>query len=103
MNIGNSASACSGLAFFSKTACAAAQHRSSMSVNSMAASRWNTSLLWFSAIFRSNGLSLCMGGPFVKLVGVETASVVKRAARHLGFDDLLHGRNRRFFGHLNES
>lgn len=63
MNIGSSAIACSGVARFSKTACAAAQHKSSVSVNSMAASRMCSGMLVWTWIFRSKGFFSFMGGP----------------------------------------
>ena len=64
MNMGNSANACSGRALPSKTACAAAQHRSSVSVSSMAASRISEGIRFCTSILRSNGFFSFMSGPF---------------------------------------
>ena len=64
MNMGSSASACSGVAFFSKTAWAAAQHRSSVSVNSIAASRTECGMDFCTSIFVSNGFTVFTSFPF---------------------------------------
>lgn len=82
MNMGSKAMACSGLACFSKTAWAAAQQRSSVSVSSMAASRIDEGIFRCNSIFVSNGFSDFMGSPFAKLMCVRAISVVRRAAHH---------------------
>lgn len=64
MNMGNKAMACSGLACFSNTACAAAQQRSSVSVSSMAASRMLGGICFSISSFRSNGFLAFMGRSF---------------------------------------
>lgn len=81
MNIGNNASACSGTAFLSNTAWAAAQHKSSVSVSSMAASRIELAMPFCTVILVSNGFSAFMSGPLMKLMCVRAISVFKRAAR----------------------
>jgi hypothetical protein len=72
----------SGLACFPKTAWAAAQHRSSVSVSSIAASRIDVGIFRCNSILVSNGFFDSMGSPFAKLMCVGTISVVKRAAHH---------------------
>jgi len=81
MNIGNNASACSGTAFVSNTARAAAQHKSSVSVSSMAPSRIALGMFFCTVIIVSNGFAAFMSCPLMKLICVRTISVFKRAAR----------------------
>ena len=82
MNMGNSANACSGRALPSKTACAAAQHRSSVSVSSMAASRISGGMRFCTSILRSNGFFSFMGGPAGDGC-VRTPSYASGSARQL--------------------
>jgi hypothetical protein len=61
MNMGSNAMACSGLACRSNTERAAAQHRSRVSVSSMAASRMVSGIRFCAVIAVSNGLLIFMG------------------------------------------
>jgi hypothetical protein len=73
MNCGNSAIAWSGVAASSKTARAAAQHRSNVSVNSMAAARMDSGMPLRTVIAVSNGFSafIFTSSPFSGVGGGE--------------------------------
>lgn len=86
MNMGSSAMACSGFARFSNTAWAAAQHRSSVSVSSMAASRIVVGMRLRTVIAVSNGLFTFMGRSFLRVVawGVHRIGLDRPALVFLG-------------------
>lgn len=73
MNCGNRAIAWSGVAASSKTARAAAQHRSSVSVNSMAAVRIDSGMPLRTVIAVSNGFSdfMVSSSPCGGIAGIE--------------------------------
>lgn len=79
MNIGSSATACSGVALSSNTAWAAAQQRSKVSVSSIAAALMEEGISLCIWILSSNGFFAFMSDLVSCVVGCVGASIVEQS------------------------